>query len=206
LKKIENETTLYYPLEPELFTSKIKKDFDVTIDSIHRVITKLYYKKKQDYDVLVIKGRDKILDFLNLLITRANKKIILSVWEQDLKHLKKSLDEIVERNVKLKGIFFGKNNPYRELVIHRRTERVLYERRERYIFVIIDGEQVVSGIISKGEESQVTWTKDKGFVEMSQDYILHDISLNILLNRLKDNKEEYEKFLDDVRKEYMDLE
>jgi|Deesub1362A_J573_1020465.scaffolds.fasta_scaffold03775_5 hypothetical protein len=40
---------------------------------------------------------------------------------------------------------------------------------------------------------------------MSQD-VLHDISLNILLNRLKDNKEEYEKFLDDVRKEYIALE
>jgi sugar-specific transcriptional regulator TrmB len=199
-------TTLYYPLEPELLISKIKKDYNETIERVDKFARDLYYKKRQSNEVIVIKGRQEVLDFTGLLLSKARHRVALSIWEEELHALKDCIDEVLDRGVMLAGIFFGSTNPYSQLASHRRTERVLSEKKERYIIVIIDGDQVMSGIISRGEESQVTWTRDKGFVEMSEDYIIHDISLNRLLHELNDDeRQKYESFLDNLRKEYFGL-
>jgi hypothetical protein len=61
----------------------------------------------------------------------------------------------------------------------------------------------VSGIISREEESQVTWTRDMGIVEMSEEYISHDLMVNLYANHLAGaERKAYEDFSDNVRKDY----
>ena len=114
-----------------------------------------------------------------------------------------SLEGAISRGVVVKGIYFGKNNSFKELVTHRRIERYLSEKKERYMTVTIDGIHVLYGVISRYEDSKVTWTKDTGFVDMSEDYISHDLMVNLYANKLeKDKRQEYENFMDNARKEY----
>ena len=37
---------------------------------------------------------------------------------------------------------------------------------------------VISGIISRNMDSQVTWSNDPGIIEISDDFIAHDVMLN----------------------------
>jgi len=60
--------------------------------------------------------------------------------------------------------------------------------------VIIDHTHVVSGIVSRAEASKVTWSRDEGFIEVSEDYIAHDLVVNLYSASL--NKDAYEKFED----------
>ncbi|WP_432661874.1 helix-turn-helix domain-containing protein [Wukongibacter baidiensis] len=202
-EQVEGKTTLYHPLDPRLLMNKLKSNFDNILNNVDEYTKKVYSEEENDNKLVVIKGRSKIIDFLKVLISSSEKRIAVSIWDEEIQDISPCLDEVINRGVILRGMYFGKNNPYKELVTHRRIERYLSEKKERYITIIIDGVHVVSGIVSRGEESQVTWTKDIGFIEMSEDYIAHDLMVNRYSEKLKDDeKVEYEEFSDRVRKEY----
>ncbi|MDK2917876.1 MAG: HTH-type transcriptional regulator, sugar sensing transcriptional regulator [Candidatus Petromonas sp.] len=199
----KEKSTLYHPLDPKLLVKKFKKHFNEVLDNLNDYTKRIYLEEQSDNRLIVIKGRKKIMDFLSMLIVDSKKRIVLSIWEEEINDISDVLDEAIDRGVMVKGIYFGKNNRYKELAPHRRIERYLSEKKERYITAIIDGVHVVSGVVSRGENSQVTWTKDAGFIEMSEDYIAHDLMVNLYSQKLSnDEKEKYEKFLDNVRKEY----
>lgn len=204
-EQIEGETSLYHPLEPSLLINKMKNNFHSILNNVEQHIEKIFSKEANDNKLISIKGRDNIIEFLNLLILDAKKRIAVSIWEEEIKDISKSLEEAINRGVALKGIYFGKNNPYKQLVAHRRIERYLSEKKERYMTVAIDGAHVLYGVISRGEESTVTWAKDPGFVDISEDYICHDLMVNLYSNKLeREARDEYEGFLDNVRREYYD--
>lgn len=49
----------------------------------------------------------------------------------------------------------------------------------------------------------MTWTQEKGFIEVSEDYIAHDLVVNLYSASLDDETyEKFEAFSDDVQKQY----
>jgi len=197
------KSVLYYPLEPQLLIQKVKNEFAEMIEKVDQYTQEVYHKQEADNKLTVIKGREAILDFIVLLINQANKRIAVSIWEEELEYLREAIDKARERGIIFTGVFFGRNNPYQELCSHRRIERYLMEKKERHLIIITDYGQVVSGVLSRGKESQATWTKDIGFVEISEDYIVHDISLNKLLMELPtEERDKYETYLDGLREDY----
>lgn len=197
------KAVIYYPIEPALLIEKMKSTFGRVLENVDTYTRKLYSSKKIDNNLTVIKGTKNIIDFSNLLISQAVERISLFLWDDEMPFLQNNLDEAIKRGVVLKGIYFGQNNPFKELVIHRRINRYLSEKKERHMIIAIDTKEVLSGIISRGDESQVTWTKDRGFVRMGEDYIEHDLMINLYAYRLTGKeKDDFEQFVDEVRKEY----
>ncbi|TCO79340.1 TrmB family transcriptional regulator [Marinisporobacter balticus] len=202
-EQIEEKNTFYYPLDPKLLINKLKNSFESILNHVDAYTKKVYEEQQIDNKLIVIKGRTQIIEFVNTLISDAKKRIAVSIWEEEIEDISKGLNNAISRGVALRGIYLGKNNPYKEIITHRRIERYLSEKSERYMTIIIDGIHVVSGIISRGKESQVTWTKDTGFVEMSEDYIAHDLMVNLYSEQLeKAERKAYEYCLDNIRKEY----
>lgn len=77
------------------------------------------------------------------------------------------------------------------------------EKKQRYMSIIIDGAHAISGIVSRGEDSKVTWTRDEGFIEISEDYIAHDLVVNLYSASLdKQAYLEFEEFADSVHNHY----
>jgi len=137
------------------------------------------------------------------LIKGAQKRIALSIWEEEIKELTCELDKALKRGVILRGIYFGKTAPYDILVPHRRIRRYMAEKKQRYMSIIIDGAHAISGIVSRGEDSKVTWTRDEGFIEISEDYIAHDLVVNLYSASLdKQAYLEFEEFADSVHNHY----
>lgn len=202
-EQIEGKNTLYQPLDPKLLINKFKNSFENVFTNINDYAKEIYSKDDSNNKLVVVKGRTKILDLLRLLISEAKKRIALSIWEEEINDIIDPLKDATKRGVMVKGIYFGKNNPLKELVTHRRIERYLSEKTERYMVIIIDEIYGVSGVISRGENSQVTWTKDPGIIDISEDYIAHDLMVNVYSNQLSDDeKKKFEEFSDRVRKDY----
>lgn len=202
----EGDSVIYHPLEPKLLINKLKNNFQDILNNVEEYTEKVYLRDTSDNKLTSIRGRDNIIDFLNLLISNAEKRIAVSIWEEEINDISKSLEAAVNRGVTLRGIYFGKNNPYKQLVTHRRIERYLAEKKERYMTVTVDGIHVLYGVISRGEESTVTWAKDPGFVDISEDYICHDLMVNLYSNKLEEEeRKNYEDFLDRARREYYDF-
>ncbi|NOX32780.1 MAG: TrmB family transcriptional regulator [Deltaproteobacteria bacterium] len=194
---------LYYPVEPDIFIKKLKIRYEEVFSNISKFAEKLYKEKQQDDKLVVIKGRPNIISFLNLLIKGAQKRIAISIWEEEIKDLTLELGAALQRGVILRGIYFGENLPYDTLVPHRRIKRYMAEKKQRFLSIIIDNAHAVSGIVSRGEKSKVTWTRDEGFIEISEDYIAHDLVVNLYSASLEGKAyTRFEDFADSVHNHY----
>lgn len=202
-EQAQEKNRLYYPVEPDIFLEKLKEDYKTVFSNIFGHTRKLYKQTKQDDKLVVIKGRPNIISFLNVLIKGAEKRIAMSIWDEEIKELMPEIDRAIERRVMIRGIYFGESKPCADLVSHRRIKRYMAEKKQRYISIIIDGAHAISGVVSRGEDSKVTWTRDEGFIEISEDYIAHDLIVNLYSASLdKDAYKEYEAFADRVHNHY----
>ncbi len=190
----DEKNRVYYPVEPKIFIKKLRDHYEKLFEDLSQYAGALYQEVKQDYKLVVITGRENIISFLKLLINGAKERVALSIWEEEIKELTYELDTALDRGVMLRGIYFGKNNAYKSLVPHRRIDRYMAEKKERYLSVIIDHTHAVSGIMSRGANAKVTWTRDEGFIEVSEDYIAHDLVVN--LYSASTDPEGYKKFED----------
>ena len=203
LEEEEGKNKFYYPVDPDIFVKRLKTDFKGIFDSISRFAKEVYEEKKKDDRLVVIKGRTNIIDFLKLLIKGAEKRIALSIWDEEINELQDDLKKAIKKGVMLRGIYFGENNPFEELVPHRRIKRYMAEKKERYISIIIDGTHTISGIASRGENSKVTWTQEEGFIEISEDYIAHDLLVNLYSASLdEEGYRSFEEFVDNVHNHF----
>lgn len=199
----EEKNKLYYPVEPYVFIKKLKTHYKDLFSNVSQFAEKLYKEKKQDDKLVVIRGRQNIICFLNRSIEGAQKRIALSIWEEEIKDLTLELNKALKRGVVLRGIYLGEHNPYDTLVPHRRIKRYMAEKKERYISIIIDEAHAISGVVSRGEDSKVTWTQDEGFIEVSEDYIAHDLVVNLYSASLNEKEyEKFEKFTESVHRQY----
>ncbi|MCF6246099.1 MAG: hypothetical protein L3J69_01935 [Desulfobacula sp.] len=202
-EQAEEKNKLYYPMEPDIFIKKLKENYETVFSNISQYTGKLYKEKKQDDKLVVIKGRQNIISFLNLLIKGAQKRVAMSIWDEEIKELMPELDKAIERGVMLRGIYFGECMPYDTLVPHRRIKRYMAEKKQRYVSIIVDGAHAISGVVSRGEDSKVTWTRDEGFIEISEDYIAHDLVVNLYSASLNEKAYNiYEEFADSVHNQY----
>ncbi len=201
----DGDATLYYPLEPTLLIRKLREDLTAVIQRVDQMATSQFNRTKEDQRMIMIKDREKILGFLKLLLGESKTRIALSIWEEEISELLEPLQEAESRGIKIRGIYFGKTLPFSTMTAHRRVDRYLVEKKERHISVVLDDEQVISGVISRGADSRVTWIKDPGFVAISEDYISHDIMINQYSETLAgDEKDAFESYSDLSRKEYYD--
>ncbi len=204
-KEVVDEATMYYPLEPDLLVEKLRRDMGQILSHVESFTKKRYSAKKEDQRMITITGYEEILSFVELIIKRAQTRIALSIWEKEALSLSGALQDAAQRGVAIKGIYFGENAPVEGLVYHRRIDRYLTEKKERHMNIIIDSNQVVSGVISRGDQSRVSFIKDAGFVEMSEDFISHDVMINAYSNKISGaEKEAFEAFSDQARRDYFD--
>lgn len=203
-KNTENGT-IYYPLEPDLLIKKLKKNYESIIDHVKEETTHLFVKNKEQYESKVISGRKNIFDFIELLLDNAKNRIDISIWQEEYKDLEDCFERSIQRGIKVKGLYFGYDNKLKDVLTHRRLDTYLEEKEERYIIIIIDKKEAITGIISRGEESQVTWTNDFGAIDIMEDYIVHDLMINIYSNMMSDTeRKKYEDAMDIVRKDFFE--
>ncbi|MBW2369879.1 MAG: TrmB family transcriptional regulator [Deltaproteobacteria bacterium] len=192
----------YLPVKPEIALKRIQDTFTDAVEKIDHY-TKSIRQVDTGQQLRVVQGRGAIIAFLKDLIKSTENRLVLSIWAQEAAALQDAIDGFIARKGRLSGIYFGEKSPYDQLVIHRRIQQVFNERKSRFLVAVIDNNQAVSGVLDQGDESQVTWTHNNGFVEMSKDYIVHDMSLNLLLKQVEGPiRQTYEDFLDNLREEY----
>ncbi|MCH4890813.1 TrmB family transcriptional regulator [Acidaminobacter sp. JC074] len=197
---IENDQRLFTPLEPRLLFMKLKDEYALMIDELNDYAEQIYNTKHEEYEQKIIKGRGDIIAFINLILKDANDRIAFSIWDEELHELLPMVEEKIKDGVSVRGVYFGQNSPIETLVAHRRIERYVAEKKDRYIIVVVDNSHVISGVISKKGTSRVTWTQEPGEIDIKDDFIAHDVMINSYSYQIDDHK--YEKALDLIRKDY----
>ena len=188
----------YSSLPVEVFLESMKTKWEATYSRLETEL-KLLEKQSPEPEVYVttIKGEDNILSFCRVLIRRAEKRILLSLWEPMYRRLKEDLEAKRDQCL-LSGLLFQVKDPLPGLEVHRKTHYVEHVDHPWFI-LSIDGKELFYGH-SPEQSGGAFYTDDPVHIYLLEDYIWHDVLVNRLVT--EDKREEMDQWITPARKRF----
>lgn len=179
LKEEVNDNILYSPLPVDVFLESIESKWKDTFESVKKEL-KWFEKEEPEADtrVTTLKGEDNILSFCRILLRRAEKRVVASLWESMYQQL---LDDLKKKQTdcSLKGMVFQIADPLPGLEVHRQTDYVQNIGDHKWFILSIDGKEMVYGH-SLEQKDTAFYTDDPVHIYLLENYIWHDILVNRL--------------------------
>ncbi|HWR39602.1 MAG TPA: helix-turn-helix domain-containing protein [Patescibacteria group bacterium] len=136
--------------------------------------------KKEDLYISTLCGQENILAFCRILIRRAQKQIILSLWEPMYEELLPELQQAAENGKRVSGITFDVAAPLSGLLCHRQNVYMANLRTDSWFIVSVDGAELLYGH-SAERDGKAFYTDDIVHIKLLEDYIWHDVLVNRLV-------------------------
>lgn len=136
--------------------------------------------EKKDLYVSSLRGKDNILAFCRILIRRARKQIVLSIWDVMYDELLPDLEQAVKNGCQVRGITFEVIKPIEGLYNHRLNEYMSSLRSENWFILSVDSSELLYGD-SAERDGNAFYTDDAVHIYLLEDYIWHDVLVNRLV-------------------------
>jgi sugar-specific transcriptional regulator TrmB len=190
MKEDIDDSVRYSPLPVEIFLQKAQSDwkstYTVISDSLRRLETS---EEKTDNRVVTLKDTKTIISYCQSLLKKAEKRIVISMWDDMYNALKDDLVEVADR-VSLQGITIHVENPLKNLDVHRITNFTETQSTERWFILSIDSKEMIYGPSAR-ERSTAFYTDDPVHIYLLEDYVWHDVLVNRLARRSQDDLEKW---------------
>ncbi|XRG79858.1 helix-turn-helix domain-containing protein [Rossellomorea sp. GAMAL-10_SWC] len=190
LKEEINDTTRYSPLPVEIFLQKAQSEWQSTYSVISDSLNDLEsFGEKEDNRVITLKDYKTIINYCETLIKKAEKRIVISMWDEMYEVLKKDLVHATEKAT-IQGITLHVENPIGNLESHRITPFTETKSTNHWFILSIDSKEMIYGP-SIEERSVAFYTNDPVHIYLLEDYIWHDVLVNRLVRRSQDDLEQW---------------
>ncbi|MFJ1137402.1 TrmB family transcriptional regulator [Bacillus cereus group sp. BfR-BA-01354] len=190
IKEETNETIRYSPLPVEIFLKKAQSEwqstYEVISDSLKNLETS---EEKADNRVITLKDNKTIISYCQALIKKAEKRIVISMWNDMYEVLKEEISEVADK-VTVQGITLHIENPIKNLETHRITPYTETQSTEHWFILSIDSKEMIYGP-SINERSIAFYTDDPVHIYLLEDYVWHDVLVNRFIRRSQDNLENW---------------
>jgi sugar-specific transcriptional regulator TrmB len=127
-----------------------------------------------------LRGPDNILAFCRILLQRAQRYAMLSIWDAMYDALHDDLLKVLHRDARVKGIVFGVSHPLGELHPHRMNPYMASIEDDRWFILSVDGQELFYGH-SLEQDGPAYYTNDRVHLYLMEDYIWHDVLVNKLV-------------------------
>lgn len=182
----KKKTNLYVPINPDELINRYK---NMTENILETLKIKLYnYKiKKGLLNVWNISDYNYFIDKAKTIINKSLKEVLISIWSEEFTLLKDTLKKTIEKGINLAIVHFGYTNfKFKNLYLHPIQETIYKSKHSRGTTIVIDKNEMLTGIVLPNNKFEGVWTMNRGLVIMAEDYIRHDIYM-IKIIRMYDN-------------------
>lgn len=151
-----------------------------------------------------ITGRNEILDKVKACISSAEKRILLEIWKEEFKELESDLRQAAKRGVTITIMAYGEIiSDFANVYLHYMGDKITEEYGGRWIVISGDDSEVVTGIVSLGEDSRAAWTMHGGLVMPITEFVIHDLYLMEIMEKHRELLEEsFGKNLINLRRKF----
>ena len=130
-----------------------------------------------------LQGADNITAFCRMLLQRANRYVMLSVWDAFYETLVPDLEAALSRGVRVKGLVMNVTTPVLgDLVAHRVNPYMASITTDRWFIVTVDGRELCYGH-APADDGPAFYTNDGVHLYLFEDYIWHDVLVNKLVTQ-----------------------
>jgi HTH-type transcriptional regulator, sugar sensing transcriptional regulator len=190
LKEEIEDSAQYSPLPVDIFLQKAESDwqsnYKVISESLKRLETT---ENKPDNRVMTLRNRETIISYCQALLKKAEKRVVISMWDDMYDMLKENLQETAAR-VNVQGITLHVENPVKHVDVHRITTFTETPSSEHWFILSIDAKEMIYGP-SLEDRSIAFYTDDPVHIYLLEDYIWHDVLVNRLVKRSQDDLDEW---------------
>jgi len=198
LKEEAVDQTTYCSIPVEMFLQQIQQRWQSNFTSISDQLERLESKEQEaEPKVLMLKGRQTIINYCQSLLKKAEKKVLLSMWEEMYEALREDIYEVAEQ-VAVHGITLYVDEPVSSIDRHRMTYYTKKSSTPHWFILSIDGQEMIYGHSPSNLETAFI-TNDPVHIYLLEDYIWHDVLINRLLRR---DDHELEEWITNERKAF----
>jgi sugar-specific transcriptional regulator TrmB len=174
---VDSDPARYTPIPPNEVLNRFRKEYIHNLDSLSQSLDKIYKQQEfTDNYIWNITGREAILHRVNEFISLARHSIHLSVWDEEIEHIRTALTVADTQKVQLYIVHYGEERlGFGHEFRHGREHQIRQERGARRIALEVDEERVILGHFLEDGNCTAVWTTNKGLVLLAKDYIIHDI-------------------------------
>ena len=170
---VEGNPVHYVPVPPDELVRRLTSGFQSSVKTLEAALKERRQTEDVDY-IFNIRGYDEIIGKADRMIREAQLQLDCSLWDDAIGRLSDACGSAVRRGVSIRLVSFGdKDIPGAEIYRHRSLTSG--EFTGRWITVVKDRCEVLTGECSADRESIAAWTRNRSLVFMSMKYIDHEI-------------------------------
>ncbi|MET4563444.1 sugar-specific transcriptional regulator TrmB [Lysinibacillus parviboronicapiens] len=186
MKEETPEITTYTALAVSVFLQKVEKHWQSSFKSMSSNLESLEQQEPvEDNKVLSIKDKDTIITYCQSMLKKAKKRVLISMWDDVYEELREDLQKVAQQ-VKVHGITLHVTEPLASLDQHRVTDFTEKTTTDHWFILSIDGKEMIYGP-SPANRELAFFTDDPIHIYLLEDYIWHDVLVNRLVKRSKDD-------------------
>ncbi len=190
LKEEKIDGTVYSPLPVDVFLEKAQSNWQKNYQNLSNKLKQLETTEESpDNQILILKEKTTIISYCRMLIRKAEKRIIISLWDDMYEEVREELEEVAE-GVQIQGITLHVDHPIKTVDLHRITHFTEAPTSKRWFVLSIDAKEMIYGSYVNDCELAF-YTNDQVHIYLLEDYVWHDVLVNRLVKRNKDNLEQW---------------
>jgi len=185
------EPVKYVPVPYEKFLKTMEVNFLRSVESAKNGLEQLYSAVSLEY-IYHIKGGKNVFNESYHLIEQAEQEILLELWLAQYKTLKGVLSEAQKRGVKIFTMLFSstKTEEVGQVFYHdyMPLEIVKTRLKGHHTIIVRDNKEALIGNILQEDTSWAVTTADPALVMVAREYIIHDIMIDLLIEKFGNEK------------------
>ncbi|MFC3882132.1 TrmB family transcriptional regulator [Bacillus songklensis] len=176
---VPSDPVKYAPVPAKEMLARVQKEFSETVEYLESTLHSL--ESQPDMEVIVhIDGYEQVVQEMLGIIKQAKHELWLSVWEPQVSHFQKAVNQAAEKNIPVFSIVFGAENETLGRTFHHNymLPEVVKDRIGGYLTIAArDGEEVVIANFMDESLPRAVKTKNPALVLVATEYIRHDIMI-----------------------------
>jgi sugar-specific transcriptional regulator TrmB len=183
----EGGATRYAALDPEEVLGRYRRTYNHVLDSVGSKLKRIGAADVTSTAYVWSLGRrDDIVAKAAEMIVGASGEIFLAVWSGELPYVLPALEAADARGIPIAVCLYGAGEPGVGIVYHHPTDQVvLRDQGARRMVLAVDDREALVAYFPETGEASAHWSKNAGFVQMTKDYIRHDIWIIKVVRRFE---------------------
>lgn len=181
----------YCAISVEDFIDRKKAETEKQTDLLMAALKSV--DESSDADIIwPLNDEESVYSKAKQIINKSEKTCLISLWPKELEHIQDVLISAQNRGVKIALVHFGQPQVSIGATYYHPVEQTLYEEKGgRGLTVVCDGLTVLIATFFKDNSIQSSWSQNRTFVTVAEDYIRHDVYVTKVTTSMDDKVKEY---------------
>ena len=179
----EARSRRYVPQSAEEYMHTSRQIMDRTLESLGKEFLEMKTESPVSF-IWNISDHEALMDRARRMLKRAEKTLLVSFWKEEAESLGGLIREANVRGVRTACIHYGQPEIDMGQVYMHPIGKTLYdEKGGRSMVIVSDSKEALMGTVKDSGSAEGAYSSGRGFVDLAEDYVKHDIYMMKIITR-----------------------